>query len=80
MIMTGENRKTQRKTCPSATLSITNPTQTDLRNQGLRGEKLATNSLSYGTTYLLNEFFEILHTSKTSVFKYRSPINALRQR
>jgi hypothetical protein len=44
MILTGETRKTQRKTCPSATLS-TDPSA----NPGLRGEKPATNLLSYGT-------------------------------
>jgi hypothetical protein len=46
MILTGENRRTRRKTCPSVTL----PTWTDLgANPGLRGEKPATNRLSYGT-------------------------------
>jgi hypothetical protein len=30
IILTGENRRTRRKTCPSATLSTTNPTWTDL--------------------------------------------------
>jgi hypothetical protein len=30
MKLTGENRSTQGKTCPSATLSTTNPTWTDL--------------------------------------------------
>jgi hypothetical protein len=37
---------TRRKTCPSATLSTTNPTWTD---PGLRGERPATNRLSHGT-------------------------------
>jgi hypothetical protein len=47
MILTGENRSTRGKTCPSA---ITNPTWTDLGlNPGLRGEKPATNRLSHGT-------------------------------
>jgi hypothetical protein len=41
---------TRRKTCPSATLSITNPTWTDPgSNSGLRGERPATNRLSHGT-------------------------------
>jgi hypothetical protein len=49
MILTGENRKNGRKTCPNATLSIINPTGTDLvASPGLRGEKPATNRLSYG--------------------------------
>jgi hypothetical protein len=29
MILTGENRRTRKKTCPSATLSTTNPIWTD---------------------------------------------------
>jgi hypothetical protein len=48
-MMTRENRRTRGKTCPNATLSITNPTWTDLdMNPSLRGEKPATNHLSYG--------------------------------
>jgi hypothetical protein len=48
--MTGENRRTRRNTCPSATLSTTNPTWIDLgTNPGLRGERPATNDLSHGT-------------------------------
>ena len=46
MKLTGENRNTRGKTCPSATLSTTNPTWTD---PGLRGERPATNRLSHGT-------------------------------
>jgi hypothetical protein len=39
-----------RETCPSVTLSTTHPTWPDLgSNQGRRGGKPATNSLSYGT-------------------------------
>jgi hypothetical protein len=50
MILTGENRRTRRKTCPSATLSSTNPTWIDPgANPGLRGERPATNDLSHGT-------------------------------
>jgi hypothetical protein len=46
----GENRNSRGKTCPSATLSITNPTWIDTgSNPGLRGEKPATNRLSHGT-------------------------------
>jgi hypothetical protein len=38
------------KTCPSATLSTTNPTWPDLgSNPGRRGGKPASNRLSYGT-------------------------------
>jgi hypothetical protein len=49
MILTGENRRTRRKTCPSATLSTTNPTWIDPgANPVLRGERPATNDLSHG--------------------------------
>jgi hypothetical protein len=49
-ILTGENRKTRRKTSPSATLSTTNPIWIDPgSNPGLRGERPATNDLSHGT-------------------------------
>jgi hypothetical protein len=50
MILTGENRRTRRKTCPSVTLSTTNPTWIDPgANRGLRGERPATNDLNHGT-------------------------------
>jgi hypothetical protein len=50
MILTGENRRTRRETCPSATLSTTNPTWIDQgANPGLRGERPATNDLSHVT-------------------------------
>jgi hypothetical protein len=49
-ILTRENRKTRRKTCPSATLSTINPTWIEPGvNPGLRGERPATKNLSYGT-------------------------------
>ena len=52
MKLTGENRSTRGKTCPSATLSTTNPTWTGPgSNLGLRGERLATNRLSHGTAF-----------------------------
>jgi hypothetical protein len=47
MKLTGESRSTRGETCPSATLSTTNPTWTDPgSNPCLRGEMLATNRLS----------------------------------
>jgi hypothetical protein len=46
MTLTGENRSTLGKTCPSVTLLTTNPTWTD---PGLRGWRPATNRLSHGT-------------------------------
>jgi hypothetical protein len=50
MILTGENRRTRRKTFPSATLSTTNLTWIDPdANPGLCGERPATNDLSHGT-------------------------------
>jgi hypothetical protein len=48
MILTEENRRTRKITCPNAPLSITNSTWTD---PGLRGGRPATNRLSHGTAY-----------------------------
>jgi hypothetical protein len=54
MLLTGENRRTPGKACPSATLFTTNPTWTALgANPGLRGEKPSTNRLNYGTTLVM---------------------------
>jgi hypothetical protein len=54
MKLTGENRRTRGKTCPSATLSTTNPTWTDPgSNPGLRGGRPAANRLSHGTAITL---------------------------
>jgi hypothetical protein len=51
MILTGENQRTWRETYPSASLSTTNPTSTDLSvNPGLCSERLVTDCLSHGTT------------------------------
>jgi hypothetical protein len=50
--LTGESRRTRRKTCPSTTLSTTNPTWIDPgANPGLRSEMPATNDLSHGTVH-----------------------------
>ena len=50
MILTGENRRTERKTRPSAILFTTDPTWTDLGlNPDLRGERPATKRLSHGS-------------------------------
>ena len=65
MKLTGENRSTRRKTCPSTTLSTTNPTWTDQEsNPGLRGERPATNRLSHVTvtgtscqSFILSDYF-----------------------
>jgi hypothetical protein len=53
MKLTKDNRSTRGKTCPSTTLSNTNPTWTDPgSNTGLRGWRPATNRLSHGTARL----------------------------
>lgn len=50
IILTQENRRTRKITCPNATLYITDPTWTDLSmNPGLRDDKPATNCLCCGT-------------------------------
>jgi hypothetical protein len=50
MKLTRENPITRGNTCPSATLSTTNPTLTDPGSKtGLRGERTATNRLRHGT-------------------------------
>jgi hypothetical protein len=52
MVLRGENQSIARKTCPSATLSITNPTWTGLRlNLGLCCERLVTDHMSHGTAW-----------------------------
>jgi hypothetical protein len=62
MILTGENRRTRRKPCPSATLSTTNSTWIDPdANPRLRGDRPATNHLSHGTAHsheVLTELME----------------------
>jgi hypothetical protein len=50
MKLTGEDRNTRGKTCPSATLPTTNPTWTDPgSNTGLRGGRPAAKRLSHAT-------------------------------
>jgi hypothetical protein len=50
MILTGETEELGEKTCPSATLSTTNPTCINPgANLGLRCERQATKSLSHDT-------------------------------
>jgi hypothetical protein len=50
MKLTGENRSTRGKTCPSVTLSIINPMWIEPgSNPGLRGVRPSTNRLSHGT-------------------------------
>jgi hypothetical protein len=71
MILTGENRRTWRKSCPSATLSTTNRTWTDLgENSVLHSKKPETNRLSYGTVLQQIQNFtcfpEMIHYSSPS--------------
>jgi hypothetical protein len=55
MKLTGENRRTRGKNCPSATLSTTNPTWTDLgSNLGPCGGTPAANRLSHDTASSLS--------------------------
>jgi hypothetical protein len=58
MKLIGENRSTRGETCPSATLSTTNPTWTDPgSNPGFRGDRPATNRLSHiAVTHVLDKF------------------------
>jgi hypothetical protein len=49
MILTGENRSTRGKTCPSATLSTTNTWTDPGSKPGPRSGRPATNRLSHGT-------------------------------
>jgi hypothetical protein len=53
MVLTGENRRTRRKTCPSTTLSTTNLTLTGSgAKPGLRCARPANNRVSHGTTII----------------------------
>jgi hypothetical protein len=63
MILTGEDRKTRRKLCPSAALSTTNPTWTDLgMNPGIHCDRLATNCLSHGAASFIHLLFCMTET------------------
>jgi hypothetical protein len=63
MILIGENRRSVRKTCPSATLSTTNPTwdPTRARIQASVVRLVATNPLSQDT---VNNLYSYLNTVK----------------
>jgi hypothetical protein len=53
MKLTGKNRSTRGKICPSATLSTTNPTWIEPgSNPVLRRERPATNRLNHGATHI----------------------------
>jgi hypothetical protein len=54
------NRRTRRETCPSATLSTTNPTRTDPDgNPDLCSDRSATNRLSYVMAHPHNSLFDL---------------------
>jgi hypothetical protein len=50
MMLTGRMEELGQETCPSVTLSTTNPKWTDT---GVRDERPASNRLSHGTAYLV---------------------------
>jgi hypothetical protein len=57
--LTGENRRTRGKTCPSATSSTTNATWTDPGSKpGLRGGMQAANRLSHSTAFRSMRYFD----------------------
>jgi hypothetical protein len=59
MILTEENRRTRRKTCPNATLSIINPARTDpCANPGLRCTRPTTNFQSHDPA-LITSFLKL---------------------
>jgi hypothetical protein len=77
MKLTGENRSTRGKTCPSATLSTTNPTWIELgSNPGLRGGRPAANLLSHGTAYK-HSYYRGFQCGRTYVHRCTYVYNAL---
>jgi hypothetical protein len=68
MILTGENRRTRIKVCPSAILSTTNSTWID---PGLRGERSATNDLSHDTAFD-SSYFKVIYFLYTEGFGEKS--------
>ena len=62
MILTGERRSCQRKPCPSATLPKANLTFADLgSNQGLRGERPATDPMYRGPAFCRLEYIRTMY-------------------
>jgi hypothetical protein len=63
----------QGKTCPSATLSTTNPTWTDPgSNPGLRGGRSAANRLSHGINFRSRGMASFEHVVLFSITNHRS--------
>jgi hypothetical protein len=76
IILVGENRRIWRETYPSATSSTTNPTWNDpAANQGLRGERPATNLLSHGMTCFVRLSRYIVLTAGYVQFTFRLTFN-----
>jgi hypothetical protein len=72
IILTGENRRTRRKICPSATLFTTNPTRTDSEtNPEHRVERQATNLLSHCMAWLCH----VTSSASLLMWKYGFCIN-----
>ena len=78
IILTVKNQSIRRrKTCPSATLSTTNPTRTDL-GLGLRGERRATSRLNQGTALYQDKFFVFIVSYCGPTRKHPNTQNLLR--
>jgi hypothetical protein len=78
MQLTGQNPSSRGKTCPSATLSTTNPTWTDRgSNPGLRDGRPATNRLSHGTARVVPLDAELRRLLKSPTFWRRVVVNEL---
>jgi hypothetical protein len=76
MKLTGENRSTRRKTCPSATLSTTDPTWTDPGSKSvLRGGRPVANRLNHGMT-LTTLFLGLLMNQSCSLMLLESDSGA----
>jgi hypothetical protein len=70
MMITGENQRTQRKPCLSATLSTTNPTWIHPgAHLSLCVDRPATNRLSYGTAISLDKLWRNKREHILKVFK-----------
>jgi hypothetical protein len=67
MILAGQDRRSRRKTCPSITLSTTNPAWTDSgANYSLRDERLATNCMRHGTAHRSTKDLLLTATATTT--------------
>jgi hypothetical protein len=80
MILTEENRRTRKRTCPSVALSTINPTWTDQgANMGVSVERQATSRLRHGTVLdqmLLSELLcaRIRHCLNELLLSFRDKV------